>query len=81
MNGLNYDPGLRQALNQQSRQRLLAESANARLVKSVSPEDPTPNEAKRYNLGLKIKSIGEIIRETGSAIWIILRANKDTLNA
>lgn len=81
MNGLNYDPGLRQALDLQSRQRLLAESANARLVKSISSEDPSPNEAKRYKLGLKIKSIGEIIRQTGSAILLILKANKDTLNA
>ena len=31
MNGLNYDPGLRQAFSQQTRQRLISEAYSVRL--------------------------------------------------
>lgn len=81
MNGLNYDPGLRQAFSQQTRQRLLSEASNARLSGSLPTDGPEHQETRRYNLALKIKVISEIIKDSGSAILMVMRANRDTLNA
>lgn len=81
MNGLNYDPGLRQAFSQQTRQRLLSEANNARFSRSLNPAENDRKETRRYNLALKIKVVSEIIKESGSAILMILRANRDSLNA
>jgi hypothetical protein len=81
MNGLNLDPGLRQAFSQQTHQRLLAESTNARLAKSVKTKNPGLRDAKQFSLAAKIKVVGQLIRETSSDIITIMRAKNDTLNA
>ena len=81
MNGLNYDPGLRQAFSQQTRQRLLSEANSARLAQSVPAEDTDLKETRRYNLALKIKVISGIVKDTGSAILMVMKASRDTLNA
>ncbi len=49
MNGLNLDPGLRQAFTQQTHQRLLAESTHARLAKSVKTKNPGLRDAKQFS--------------------------------
>ena len=81
MNGLNFDPGLRQAFTQQTHQRLLAESSHARLAKSVKAKNPGLRDAKQFSLAAKFKIIGQLMRETGSDIITIMRAKNDTLNA
>lgn len=81
MNGLNYDPGLRQAFSQQTRQRLLSEANSVRLAQNDFAEDANLKETRRFNLTLKIKVIGEIIKDTGSAILNLMKATGDTLNA
>jgi hypothetical protein len=81
MNGLNLDPGLRQAFTQQTHQRLLAESTHARLAKSVKTKNSGPRDAKQFSLAEKIKVIGQLMWETGSDIITIVRAKNDTLSA
>ena len=81
MNNLNFDPGLRQAFNRQTHQRLLAESTNFRLAKSVKTKNPGLRDAKQFSLVAKSKIVGQLIRETGSDIITIMRAKIDTLNA
>ena len=81
MNGLNYDPGLRQAFSQQTRQRLLSEAKSARLAQSVPTEDNDLKETRRYSLALKIKVISGIVKDTGSAILMVMKSSGDTLNA
>ena len=81
MNNLNFDPGLRKAFSQQTHQRLLAESNQARLVKSIETEKPDLRNIKRFSLLAKIKIIGQLVRETGGNIISVMRANEDALNA
>jgi len=81
MNGLNYDPGLRQAFTRQTHQRLLAESTNTRLAKSVKTKNPGLKDAKQFSLVAKFRIIGQLMRETGSDIITIVRAKNDTLSA
>ena len=78
MDGLNLDPGLRKAYNQQTHQRLIAESTYARLTKSVKDQEPYQNEVIRLSLAGKFKAIGQIVRESGSNIISVIRANSDT---
>ena len=79
MNGINLDPGLRQSFNQQTHQRLLAESTQARMAKSVKTEDPAPRKVRLYSRIEKIKDIGQVIRETGSTIMTIMRTENGPL--
>ena len=74
MNGLSFDPGLRQAFIQQIHQRLLDESTHARLAKSVKTENPGLRDAKQLPFAAKFKIVGQLIRETGSDIITIIRA-------
>ena len=81
MNNLNFDPGLRKAFSQQTHQRLLAESNQAHLIKSINTEKPESRKLKRYSLIAKLKIIGLLVRETGANIITVMRANEDALNA
>jgi hypothetical protein len=81
MNELNLDPGLRQAFNQQTHQRLIAEANHARMAKSVRTKNPDLSEEKQYSLRAKIKDIGQIIRESGSTIVTILKTSSPSPNA
>jgi hypothetical protein len=74
MNGLSFDPGLRQAFAQQTHQRLLDESTYARLAKSVKTKNPGLGEAKQLPFAVKFKIVGQLMRETGSDIITIIRA-------
>ena len=80
MDGLNLDPGLRKAYNQQTHQRLIAESARARLIESAKNQDLDQNEAIQLSLVGKLKAIGQIVKESGSSIITVIRANNDTVN-
>ncbi len=73
MNGLNFDPGLRQAFTWQTHQRLLAESSNARLAKSVKTKNRRLRDAKQFSFVAKFEIIGQLMRETGSDIITIIR--------
>ena len=75
MNGLNLEPGLRQAYTKQTHARLLAESTNARIVKSVKSKNPSRVELKQFTYGGKLKAISRIIRETGSDIITVIKAS------
>ena len=81
MNSLNLEPGLRKAFNKQTHQRLLAESAQARLVRSVRSETKHRVEVKRYPLRLKIKDIAHVLKYAASAIITIMRAGSYSANA
>jgi hypothetical protein len=81
MDGLNLDPGLRQAYNQQTHQRLLAESTHARLAKSVRNQNPNLKETKSISLVEKVKIIGQIIRASSSEIITVVKKKNKTLNA
>lgn len=81
MNNLNFDPGFRQAFTRQTHQRLLAESTNARLAKSVMTKNPGLRDAKQFSMVAKFKIVGQLMQETGSDIITIMRAKIDTLNA
>ena len=80
MDGLNLDPGLRKAYNQQTHQRLIVESARARLIESAKNQDLDQNEAIQLSLVGKLKAIGQIVKESGSSIITVIRANNDTVN-
>ena len=80
MDGLNLDPGLRKAYNQQTHQRLIAESTFARLTKSANNQDSSQKEAFQLSFLGKLKAIGQIIKESGSNIITVIRANNDTVN-
>ena len=73
MDGLNLDPGLRQAYTKQTEQRLLAESTHARIAKSAMNKKPAPRKVVQFSLGGKIRAIGQIIRDTGSEIMTVIR--------
>ncbi|UCD98820.1 MAG: hypothetical protein JSV42_18060 [Chloroflexota bacterium] len=79
MNNLNYDPGLRQAFNRQTHERLLAESANARVVKSVKTEDLGREVTPKVSISEKIRIIGQTLREVGSNFITSLRADSDIM--
>jgi len=81
MSGINLDPGLRQAFTQQTRQRLLTESTNARLAKCVIKDNPALNGVQKYTLQMKIKIIAQVIQEAGSTIITVLKANNSSANA
>ena len=81
MNGINLDPGLRQALAQQIFERLLAEANKARLIKSVSPGNSGAKEVRGLSLVSSIKSVRDLISDTRSSILIALRAKNDTASA
>jgi hypothetical protein len=81
MNGLNLDPGLRQAFNQQTHQRLLTEATRSRMAKCVLAEVPDTGKDERLPLRWKIKVIAQIIQEAGSTIFSIARAKDSSLNA
>ena len=81
MNGLYYDPGLRQEIIKQHHERLIHETNQARLIKSISSDDPKPIEAKRLNLVQKIKPLLERVSVTGKAILIALKARNESLSA
>ncbi len=80
MNSLNLDPGLRQAFTQQTHQRLLAESTQARSAKSATTRNKYHYELKEYSLRSKIRVIAQIIQDAGSIIAIILRASNNSAN-
>ncbi len=80
MNNLNFDPGLRHAFTKQTHQRLLTESTNARLAKSVKTKNPDIKDAMQFSFVEKLKIIGQLTWETGAEIVTILRANSNTLN-
>jgi len=81
MNGLNLDPGLRQAFTQQTNQRLLAESTNARLAKSVTLKNKEQYGLKEFTLRSKIKTIALVIQDAASIIFTIVRASSHPANA
>ena len=81
MNGINFDPGLRQAFTKQTYQRLLTESTQSRMAKSVTTKDHDRSEVMQYTLRLKTKVIAQVIKEAGSTIVTILRASSYPANA
>lgn len=81
MNGINLDPVLRQTLAQQEYERLRAEANKARLIKQISLENSGDEEIRGLNLASSIKSVRELISDTGASILIALRAKKDTASA
>ncbi len=81
MNNLNFDPGLRKAFSEQTHQRLLTESNQARLAKSIRTEKPDLRKLKSYSLTTKLKIIGQLMRETGENIITVVKASEDALNA
>jgi len=81
MNGINFDPGLRQAFTEQTYQRLLTESTQSRMAKSVTTKGHDRSEVKQYTLRLKIKVIAQVIKEAGLTIVTILRASSYPANA
>ncbi len=81
MNGLNLDPGLRQAYTQQTHQRLLVESTNARLAKSIKTRNPDRKKAIQFSLVGKLKVIGQIIQDSGSDIVYVIKAKNGTMAA
>ena len=81
MNGTNLDPGLRQAFTQQTYQRLVSESTQSRMAKSVTTKDHDRREVKRFTLRMKIKVIAQVIQEAGSTIVTILKASSSSVNA
>jgi len=81
MNGTNFDPGLRHAFTQQTYQRLISESNQARMAKSVITKDPVPSERKQFTLRMKVRIIAQVMREAGSTIVTILKASSYPANA
>jgi len=81
MNGTSYDPGLRHAFTQQTYQRLISESNQARMAKSVITEDSPPSVKKQFTLRMKVKIIAQVIQEAGSTIVTILKASSFPTNA
>ncbi len=81
MNNLNFDPGLRKAFSEQTHKRLLTESNQVRLAKSIRTEKPDLRKLKTYSLVAKLKIIGQLVRETGENIVTVVRASEDALNA
>ncbi len=81
MNGTNFDPGLRQAFTQQTYQRLISESNQARMAKSEITKDPVPSKIKQFTLRMKVKIIAQVIQEAGSTIVTILKASSYPTNA
>ena len=81
MNGTNLDPGLRQAFTQQTYQRLVSESTQSRMAKSVTTKDHDRREVKQFTLRMKIKVIAQVIQEAGSTIVTILKASSSSVNA
>ena len=81
MSGINLDPGLRQAFTQQTRQRLLTESTNARLAKCVIKDNPDLNGVQQYSLQMKVKIIAQIVQEAGSTILTVLKMHNSSANA
>jgi hypothetical protein len=78
MNGLNLDPGLRQAFAQQTHQRLLTEANQARLVKCTLAEEANVSENNTFTLRMKLRIIAQIVQEAGSTIVNVLNANGDS---
>ncbi len=81
MNGTSYDPGLRHAFTQQTYQRLISESNQARMAKSVITEDSPPSVKKQFTLRMKVRIIAQVIHEAGSTIVTILKASSYPANA
>ena len=81
MNSLNLEPGLRNAFNKQTNQRLLAESTQARMVKSIHPENKHRVQLEQYPWRLKIKHIASVLQDAVSAIITIMRASSHSANA
>jgi hypothetical protein len=81
MDGLNLDPGLRQAYTKQTQQRFLAEANNARILKSTKSQKTGPRKLKQFSFGGKVKAIGHIIRESGSEILNVIRTKNGTAQA
>ena len=81
MNGINFDPGLRQAFTQQTYQRLVDESTQSRMAKSVTKKDHDRREVKQFTLRMKIKVIAQVIQEASSTIVTILKTSIYPANA
>jgi hypothetical protein len=81
MDGLNLDPGLRQAYTKQTEQRFLAEANNARMLKSVKNKKPGPRKFKQFTFSGKLKAIGQIIRSSGSEIMSVIRTTSGPAKA
>jgi hypothetical protein len=81
MNGTSYDPGLRHAFTQQTYQRLISESNQARMAKSVITEDSPPSVKKQFTLRMKVRIIAQVIHEADSTIVTILKASSYPANA
>ena len=76
MNGIDFDPGLRQAFTRQTHQRLLAESTHARLAKRVKTKNPGLRDAKQLPLVAKFRIIGQLMWGTGSDIITLYASEK-----
>jgi len=81
MNSLNLDHDLRKAFNQQTYQRLLAESSQARSLNSVSKRDKYRHELKQYSLRSKIRIVSQVVHDAASIIGTILKARSNSANA
>ena len=81
MNGINLDPGLRQAFTQQTNQRLLTEAKRARMAKCVITDEVHTNQGNHLTLRLKIKIIVQIIQEAAATIVTIIRSSEIPANA
>jgi hypothetical protein len=75
MNNLNLDPGLRKAFTQQTYQRLLSESTQARRANSVTKNDQNRFEVRLFCLKCKIEVISQVIQDAAVIIASVMRAN------
>ena len=75
MNNLNLDPGLRKAFTQQTYERLLSESTQARRANSVTKKDQNHFEGKLFCLKCKIEVISQVIQDAAVIIASVMRAN------
>lgn len=81
MNGLYYDPGLRDAFAKQHFERRFAESEKARLIEIASGKKVSPSETGGVNFGQIFRAVTGRIAQSTSSLLIALNLKKDSLNA
>ena len=81
MNGLNSDPGLRDALAKQHFERRFSESEKARLIEIASSEKVSSSETGGVNLGQIYRAVTGRIAQSTSSLLIALNLKNDSINA
>lgn len=76
MDRMYFDPGLQQAYIKHTHQRLLDESTQTRISKSVNNEKSDRKEVNLLSIGEKLSVIGQLIRDTGREIISVIRASE-----